>query len=146
MHPSVKSLKAVLDASILIQTVVREKYTDDTLNLVGVLEEIFVPSLVFYEISNAMVILTRRALIAREDAIRKYNSITSIPTLRIKEPTLTKAMDLAIDLGITLYDSSYLTLALETKAPFITADAELYEKGKEVTTVIHASGVKELYL
>jgi len=53
---------------------------------------------------------------------------------------------LAIDLDITLYDASYLALALETGAPLITADEELYEKGKNAATVLHASEAREAIL
>jgi len=133
--------KAVLDASILIQTLVREKYTDTALKLVSTLQAIYVPSLILYEIGNALVILTRKNLIIKEDAIRKFKSVSSIPTLNIKEITLSKAIDIAIELQITLYDATYLTLALEEDAPLITADRDLYEKGKTMAKVIHASEV-----
>ena len=133
--------KAVLDASILIQTIVREKYTDTTLKLVSMLKAIYVPSLILYEIGNALVILTHKNLITKEDAIRKFKSVSSIPTLNIKEITLSKAIDIAIELKITLYDATYLTLTLEEDAPLITADRDLYEKGKTIAKVIHASEV-----
>ena len=133
--------KAVLDASILIQTIVREKYTDTTLKLVSMLKAIYVPSLILYEIGNALVILTHKNLITKEDAIRKFKSVSSIPTLNIKEITLSKAIDIAIELQITLYDATYLTLTLEEDAPLITADRDLYEKGKTIAKVIHASEV-----
>jgi len=134
--------KAVLDASILIQTIVREKYTDTALKLLSTLKAIHVPSLILYEIGNALVILTRKNLIIKEDAIRKFKSFSSIPTLNIKEITLSKAIDIAIELQITLYDATYLTLALEEDAPLITADRDLYEKGKTMAKVIHASEVR----
>lgn len=131
--------KAVLDASMLIQTLVRERYTETALKLVSMLKAIHVPSLILYEIGNALVILTRKNLITKEDALRKFNSFTSIPTLHISEPTLTRAIDMAVELKTTLYDASYLALALESEAPLITADRELYEKGKKMAKVIHAS-------
>jgi len=134
--------KAVLDASILIQTLVREKHTDTALKLLSTLKAIHVPSLILYEIGNALVILTRKNLITKEDAIRKFKSFSSIPTLNIKEITLSKAIDIAIELQITLYDATYLTLALEEDAPLITADRDLYEKGKTMAKVIHASEVR----
>ena len=133
--------EAVLDASILIQTLVKEKYTNVALRLVSLLKAIYVPSLVFYEIGNALVILARKSLITKEDAIRKLNHLNAIPTLTAREVTYSKAMELAIELEITLYDASYLTLALQTDAPLITADRELYEKGKTTTKMIHASEV-----
>ncbi|MBS7638750.1 type II toxin-antitoxin system VapC family toxin [Candidatus Bathyarchaeota archaeon] len=133
--------KAILDASMLIQTLVRERYTDTALKLVGMLKAICVPSLILYEIGNALVILTRKNLITKEDAVRKFKSFSSIPTLNIMEPTLGRAIEIAIELKITLYDASYLALALEADAPLITADRELYDKGKKMAKVIHASEV-----
>ena len=143
---SVRRLGAVLDASVLIQAVVREKYSDDVLSLVNVLDDIFASSLIFYEVGNALVLLMRRGLISREDALRKFEVVQSIPTLNVREPALTKAVELSIDLGVTLYDASYLELALESGVPLITADTELCRKGKDVARVIHASEVRRLYL
>lgn len=137
MEPS----RAVLDASILIQTIVREKYTDVALKLVSMLEEIYAPSLILYEIGNALVILKRRNFITKEDAMRKFNYVKSIPTLNIKEIEFDRAIDMAIELDITLYDASYLNLALEMEAQLITADRKLYEKGRVMAEVIHASEV-----
>lgn len=133
--------KAVLDASILIQTLVRERYTDIALKLVSTLKAIYVPSLIFYEIGNALVILARKNLVTKEDVIKKLNYLNLIPTLNMSEITYSKAVDIAIELEITLYDASYLALALETDAPLITADRELYEKGKTTTKIILASEV-----
>lgn len=99
------------------------------------------PSLVAYEIGNALVILARKNFITKKDAIRKFKSISSIPTLNIKEIALERAVEIAIELETTLYDASYLALALEENVPLITADRELYEKGKTITKVIHASEI-----
>ena len=133
--------EAVLDASILVQTVVREKYTDTSLKLVGALKVIHVPSLILYEIGNALVMLTHKKFIRKEDAIRKFNFLNSIPTLAMEEVPFSKAIDIAVKLKITLYDASYLALALEVNAPLITADRELYERGKTTAKVIHASEI-----
>lgn len=130
---------AVLDASILAQTVVKEEYTELALRLIGRLESIYAPPLILYEIGNALVTLVRRGFITKGDALRKFKSLTAIPTLNVKEPTLDKAIEIAVELQITLYDASYLALALEIGVPFITADRELYEKGREVAETIHAS-------
>lgn len=133
--------KAILDASILVQALVREKYTDVALKLVSTLKTICVPSLAAYEIGNALVILARKNFITKKDAIRKFEAVSSIPTLNIREVALNRAIDIAIELEISLYDASYLALALEADAPLVTADSELYEKGKTMTKVIHASEV-----
>ena len=131
--------RAVLDASILTQTVVKEKYTELALKLVGKLKRIYVPSLALYEIGNALVMLTHRGFITKEGAIRKFKSLMSIPTLDLKEPKLYRAVEIAIGLKTTLYDASYLALAIEIGVPLITADRELYEKGRDIAETVHAS-------
>lgn len=141
MQLPIESSKAVLDASILIQTIIREKYTEIALKLVSILEEIYAPPPILYEIGNVLAILTRRKLINEGDAVRKFNYVKSIPTLNVNEIKFDRAIDMAIELRLTLYDASYLNLALEVEAPLITADRKLYEKGKAVTNVIHASQV-----
>ena len=131
--------EAVVDASILAQTVVKEEYTELALRLVEKLKSIYAPPLILYEIGNALVILVRRRLITKEDALRKFRSITAIPILNIREPTLDRVVEIAIELKTTFYDASYLALALEVGVPLITADRELCEKGRKVAETVHAS-------
>jgi len=131
--------EAVLDASILVQAVVRERYTKNALKLIGTLKTIYAPSLILYEIANALVILVRRNFLAKEDAVRKFNHLIRIPTLNIREPNLSKAIDIAVELKLTLYDASYLALALETRIPLITADKILCDRGRRIAKVIHVS-------
>lgn len=133
--------EAILDASVMIQTLVNEKYTDIALNLVSILKTIYLPSLTFYEIGNTLVILIQKNFITKEDAKTRFDHISSIPTLNIREIPFIQAIDIALDLKITLYDASYLALALEVDAPLITADNELYEKGKTIAKVIHTSEI-----
>ena len=133
--------KAVIDASILAQTVIKEEYTELALKLIEKLESIYAPPLILYEIGNTLIILIHRKLITKEDALRKLRFLTAIPTLNIKEPTLDKVAEIAIELKTTFYDASYLTLALEIGVPLITADRKLCEKGKKVAETIHASEI-----
>ncbi|MEM2989076.1 MAG: type II toxin-antitoxin system VapC family toxin [Candidatus Bathyarchaeia archaeon] len=133
--------EAVLDASILIQALVRERHTDAALRLLRALKAIYAPSLALYEAANALVILARRGFMGKEDAIRRLERLRALPTLSLREVAYGRAIELAIELGITLYDASYLALAIQTGAPLITADWELYERGRSAAKVIHASEV-----
>ena len=131
--------EAVVDASILAQTVIKEEYTELALRLVEKLKSIYAPPLILYEIGNALVILVRRRLITKKDALRKFRSITAIPILNIREPALDRVVEIAVELKTTFYDASYLALALEVGVPLITADRELCEKGRKVAEMVHAS-------
>ena len=92
--------EAVLDTSILTQTVVKEEHTELALRLIEKLKSIYAPPLALYEIGNALVILVRRGFITKKDALRKFKSLTAIPTLDIKEPTLDRAIEVAVELKI----------------------------------------------
>lgn len=133
---------AVLDASLLVQAVIREKHTDAALRLLETLKKIYAPPLIFYEVGNTLVSLARRNLISKEDALRKLSFTRRIPTLTVKETPLEKALEMAVELNLTLYDASYLALAAETEAPLITADDELCEKGVKTMNVIHVSEMR----
>ena len=142
--------RAVLDASILIQALVREKYTELALKLIGMLKAIYVPSLILYEVGNALVILTRKRFITKEDAIRKFEFFSSIPTIDIREITLSRAIEIAVELKVTLYNfieqeialSSYLpsesvsstchiTLIRDNKSTYDSPDFLLYTKSRQ---------------
>jgi predicted nucleic acid-binding protein len=63
--------RAVLDASVLVQCVVREAYTEKAVEIISMLEDIYVPPLLFYEVGNVLVTLARRNMFEKDDAVRK---------------------------------------------------------------------------
>lgn len=52
---------AVLDDSLLVQAVMREKRMEAALKLLETLRKIYAPPLIFYEAGNTLVALARRA-------------------------------------------------------------------------------------
>jgi predicted nucleic acid-binding protein len=117
--------------------VVGENYSEKPLKLLKMFKEITVPSISFYKVVNALVMLARRGFISRDEEALKFNYIDSIPTLLVYEVSSVKAVELAMLLNITLYDPSYLRLAIEAKTALITADKDLYEAGRRAAEVIH---------
>ncbi len=88
-----------------------------------------------------MIVQILDLTVSIDDAKRKFKYFISLPSLKIKEVSFSKAIDIAIKLKITLYDASYLVLAMETGTPLITIDEDLHKKGGSVAKVIHASEV-----
>jgi predicted nucleic acid-binding protein len=44
----------------------------------------------------------------KDDAVRKFRPLSAIPTLRVRDVSLTDSVELALRLGITLYDAVYV--------------------------------------
>lgn len=131
--------EAVLDASIFVQAFIREDYTDLAIKLLRRLRRIYEPPILLYEVGNVFTMLVRRGIISSEEAKAKFNLACNTPILEIREPDEREVLDLALELGLTFYDCSYLKLSMKLKIPLITADNVLYERGKEAAYVISAS-------
>jgi predicted nucleic acid-binding protein len=63
--------RAVLDASVLVQCVVREAHTEKAVEIISMLEDIYVPPLLFYKVGNVLVTLARRNMFEKVDAVGK---------------------------------------------------------------------------
>ena len=97
----------------------RNDYRDGTI-------ELYAPELLIYEIANVL----RYKETIKEIFISK--AIGSIYDMDILIPVNSRIMAEAVRLarkhGITVYDSSYLSFALEAGGHLITADTKLYKK------------------
>jgi len=87
-----------------------------------------VPSLWHLEIANVLLMAERRSRISRAQRSRAIGAFAALPIM-IDVETTTQAwgrtLDLAVEQGLTLYDATYLELALRTGLPLATLDREL---------------------
>ena len=95
------------------------------------------PELLIYEIANVL----RYKKILNEDIIHK--AISSIYDMDILLPVnpgvMTRAVTIARQYHITVYDSSYLSFAQSVGCHLITADKKLYQKIKGLPGIIFIS-------
>ena len=131
--------KAVLDASIFVQGFVLEENTEVAIELMGSLDRILAPPLLLYEVGNALVLLARRGLISVEEARTRLDMACRVPNLEIRDHDMTRASELALELGLTFYDAAYVELSIQLGVPLVTADRKLYERARSVAHVIYAS-------
>jgi predicted nucleic acid-binding protein len=124
----------VVDASAVTKWFVKEEYSADALKLrgdyVNRLIDIAVPELLPFEVLNALRYnpeFGEKDLKESAKALAEY-SLWLFPTLgKLAEKTIENALKY----GITIHDSSYLSLAeLESKT-FYTADERLLAKLKD---------------
>lgn len=124
----------VLDSSVIVKWFKQEQDSDKALELreayLNTDLEIAVPDLVFYEISNVMTY---------DDSFDAENVKESIETLRDMEfdvvaphtDLLNKAIEVADQKDVTIYDASFMALAEPLDAEMITTDQELVRKSGE---------------
>jgi predicted nucleic acid-binding protein len=121
----------VADASILVKWFVSEPFSKESLRLrrqhIGLERRIVVPSLARYEVLNALKYgggFGTNELIRVAKDLEDYQ-LVEVP-LNGKYGELT--IQIASDYGITIYDSSYISLGKIENLSVFTADEKLLEK------------------
>ncbi len=123
----------ILDASVAAKWFLKgEKYEAEGLKLRQDYEEgkveLQAPSLILYEVCNT---ISKRKDIARETAAKLAEAASSYLSNLVVSPspqTYGRAVSNARIWDITVYDSSYATMAQELKRPLITADEDLAKR------------------
>ncbi|RLG72366.1 MAG: PIN domain nuclease [Thermoprotei archaeon] len=123
--------KIVLDASIVVKWFLKELYSEEAVRIrndyVQRKISIAVPSLLIYEVLNA---LKYSGVYSEEElkeiclALNKYGFEIHDLEGDLKEKSIT----ISCKYGVTVYDASYIALAIKLGIVFFTADRELLEK------------------
>ena len=123
--------KIVADASIVAKWFLEEQFSDKARQLrdsfvTGEIS-ISVPSLLFYETLNALWhsrLFTEKELALAAKALTKYGFDAWEPKGKILE----QAATVSSKNNLSVYDASYVVLALHLKTVLLTADTELMQK------------------
>ena len=108
----------------------RNDYRDGTI-------ELYAPELLIYEIAN---VLRYKATIKEELISKAIASIYDMDFLiPVNARIMTTAVKIARKHSITVYDSSYLSFALEAGGLLVTADKKLYRKIEGVSGILYIS-------
>ena len=123
--------KIVVDASVVAKWYLIEEYSDNAIKLrndyVRGLVQIIVPSLLEYEVLNAL----RYSGVYNLDELKKIGSSLNkygFITYNLENDIKDLAIKLAFKENITIYDASYIALALKFNTLLYTADQELVTK------------------
>jgi predicted nucleic acid-binding protein len=87
--------------------------------------ELAAPTLLHYEVTNAVIQAQRRGRISSEQAGEVLTSFERLG-IALKPVSWQQMLPLAIRFDRTAYDTAYLALAEMTGQPLITADRRLY--------------------
>jgi len=133
--------KVVVDASIMVKWFLEEEFSDEAKQMrdsfVTGKMAISVPSLLLYECLNALWhsgLFSEEELALAARALSKYGFDIWEPKGKIYE----QSAALSSRFDISVYDASYVALALHLKATLYTADLELIQKLPENTQHISA--------
>ena len=119
----------VIDASIALGWLLDDERTATALRLLDQLgqQRALVPPLFWLEVGNALHAAARRKRLARA-AVEVFDDLKRLPiAVDTESPVQTtrEALSLAARHDITVYDATYLELALRARAPLATLDAAL---------------------
>jgi len=138
--------KVVADASVIVKWFIEEEYSDKALLLrdkhVNGDVRIAVPTILSFEVLNALKyskLFNKGELTEISYSLARYGF--EIHNLRDKFAE--KTVEISIEKDITIYDASYVALAIILGTKLYTADKKLIEKTKDEYTnaVLH---IKEI--
>lgn len=133
--------RVIIDASLVVARLIDDENSQgvDAFFEQSTQEKITLaaPSLIIYEIANALLSAVRRGRITQNQATGLVNQITQlhIDTSQLAESE--KIIALAAKLDISAYDAAYVALAKQLDEPLYTLDAKLQRKvGSTIVCVI----------
>lgn len=119
----------VVDASLVVKWFVPEVHSVAARKWLGASHDYIAPDLVFPEAGNAIWKKVLRGELSPEDAQSLVNDLSAVGVEAVSMRALVSdAHALAVRAGITVYDATYLTLAVRLETQVITGDDRFARK------------------
>lgn len=117
----------VLDCSAILGLALDGEASDSAQDILDhlVTHGAVVPSLFWYELRNALLMAERRGRITPNASAAFLADVALLPITVDEHPREAVVLHLARQHGLTVYDASYLELAMRTGAALATLDAAL---------------------
>jgi predicted nucleic acid-binding protein len=118
-------MDVLIDASALMPILIDEP---EKVNIINATKncELLAPSVLPYEIGNALTRLKRRQIMDDKQIMTAYSDFTRIP-LRLLEVDIENALRIACKYAIYAYDAYYLEMASRLGMPLLTLDRLMKE-------------------
>lgn len=118
----------VVDASVAVKWFVPEGHSLEAAALLDPAHSLHAPDLLFAEVGNTLWKKTRRRELRPAEAKLILRGLASVPfEITPTRDLMDGAFDLAIHVGCTAYDATYLALAIHHDCRLVTADHRLRE-------------------
>ena len=120
----------VVDASVAVKWLVTEPFSEQASRLLAPGNSLLAPELLFAEAANALWAMRQRGDIndSEFDEAVETLRVAPVSTPRSLLQLMPAASRLAADLGHPIYDCFYLALAMQERAPLITADSRFRDR------------------
>jgi predicted nucleic acid-binding protein len=116
-------MNVLIDASALMPILINEPEKEYIVNTTRNCE-LLSPSILPYEIGNALTRLKKRQILTEKQIITAYNDFRKIP-LRLVEVDIEKALKIACKYSIYAYDAYYLEAACRLHLSLLTLDVPM---------------------
>ncbi|KPV45980.1 hypothetical protein SE19_07545 [Acidiplasma aeolicum] len=126
--------EAVLDTSALMSLLMEDSTTENIENKISNFDYFHILDLTYYESLNTVWKRIQRNNITVDDGetiMNKAYSFLNLMKIHSFNEIVKGAFSLSVKMGITVYDSSYVFLAITLSIPLITSDKRLINKIKE---------------
>lgn len=133
----------VIDASVATRFVLSEDLCDEAKSLIeGFIEgeyNLLAPTLINYEVGNALRTAVARKEISEEDSAEAYEKYMGLKLDAddIEHDDYQRSLALSNRRNISIYDAAYIWLSKKLAATLITADAKQMEAAIGETVVRH---------
>lgn len=127
----------VLDCSITMAWCFEDESNEFSDSILEHLENMsaVVPTIWPLEVANVLLLSKKHARINEVQSMSFIDALSNLPII-IDPSTTTRAMHsiyaMATQLNLTIYDASYLELAMREKIPLITLDKDLMKAAKKI--------------
>ena len=95
----------------------------------------FVPALFWFEFRNVLVVNERRGRVTSQQTDLLLTRFRSLPIRTDYHPDEASVLNLSRQYGLTVYDASYLEVAMRRRLPLATKDQELISAAPRVGVV-----------
>ncbi|MDQ2803155.1 MAG: type II toxin-antitoxin system VapC family toxin [Pseudomonadota bacterium] len=124
---------AVIDASVAVKWMVAEEHSGIALRLLRDYELLVAPAHWLAEAGNALWGKCHRRELAEGAVMERVAVLAGAPISATPlDELLHAATTISLQLGITVYDSLYISLAQNRRLPLITADRPLFEAAQHL--------------
>ena len=126
--------EAVLGTSVIMSLLLKYSTTGIIENKISKFDYFHIPDIIYYESFNAVWKRIQRNDISPDDGeiiMDKTCSFLNLMKIHNFNETVKGAFSLSKKMGITVYDASYVFLAVTLSMPLITPDKKLINKIKE---------------
>jgi predicted nucleic acid-binding protein len=137
--------RLVVDASVAAKWFFPEPESPAAFGILSKGSELLAPDLLPLELANVIWKRHQRGEINESEAAQIMADTSKVPmTLVETRALLPRAFDLAISIGRTVYDSTYLALALEIGVPLVTADLKFVRAVRAVSASFPILALEEV--